>query len=347
MGEQTKAPEDEPLLDTPEKLWQFATDRDGELRAVARSVTYEPAVIEDAVQHAKVYADTVPWPEPGRAFGVLSRMVRNCCVDHLRARGPARGVAVLAATERTVESDPAVLVTDRHDLDHRLRLAKSWLTLREWTAFVMRAEGASYTEIAEHLGISTDGVETMLLRARKKCRRRRAATQWGIGGSAWSWCRTRRRRFLGAAPLPVAAALLVIGATVAPLIGDLPWFAGRSDPVASSQRYVHISESGPEARSSADSAFDRDAQPVAFAAHAPGSDGPTPDERGVRVEAPSLAPSGVVAVNVPKLDRATGSVVMSRSHDGDTDTSMSEELERCARGAVAAVPMLPTGGCAF
>jgi RNA polymerase sigma-70 factor (ECF subfamily) len=140
-----------------------------ELLAYASSISRSADASRDAVQEAflryfveRTYGRSIQHP---RAW--LYRVVRNYLLDRLGA----------AATKYEVDQDQATdLPDDRQGPEERLHCAqmarqlRSLLSRREIECVGLRAEGMSYEEIGQALGIRPGTVSAFLSRVHKKLR---------------------------------------------------------------------------------------------------------------------------------------------------------------------------------
>jgi RNA polymerase sigma factor (sigma-70 family) len=125
-----------------------------------------PDCAEDACQDAweRIWRH---WdrPEPDRREAWALRIVRNCCLDRLRA---GRRTTPVADPDPGVEGDAEDEAIRRLEVDASLRLlAKLPVALRE-TLWLREVAGLSYAEIAEMQAIPVGTVMSRLHSARKR-----------------------------------------------------------------------------------------------------------------------------------------------------------------------------------
>lgn len=99
-----------------------------------------------------------PW-----LFAVALNLVRE---DARRNERQGRRLTLLKADETTSPAPDAVF--ERREQQARVRAALDRLSARDREALLLKAEGFSYEEIAEALGLARGAVGTTLARARKR-----------------------------------------------------------------------------------------------------------------------------------------------------------------------------------
>lgn len=99
-----------------------------------------------------------PW-----LFAVALNLVRE---DARRNERQGRRLTLLKADETTSPAPDAVF--ERRERQARVREALDQLSARDREALLLKAEGFSYEEIAEALGLARGAIGTTLARARKR-----------------------------------------------------------------------------------------------------------------------------------------------------------------------------------
>jgi len=154
--------------------WDEILAREGpEVWRTAYRIVGNRADADDCFQEAFLAAWEVARRGPvGHWRGLLKRLVAARAVDRLRRRlrqGPREAVADWDAL-RGPEPPPSKSSEDA-ELPGRLREALARLPPKQAAAFCLRAlDGWSYSEIAEHLGGTTDAIGVLLHRARRRLR---------------------------------------------------------------------------------------------------------------------------------------------------------------------------------
>jgi RNA polymerase sigma-70 factor, ECF subfamily len=99
----------------------------------------------------------------------LYRVVHNLAIDHVRRRGVHESAVAGWMAERTLSDKPT---SAENELIQQQRVAgyMSLLNDRERECLTLRAEGLSYQEVGEVLGISHKAVSVYLVRGLKKVR---------------------------------------------------------------------------------------------------------------------------------------------------------------------------------
>jgi RNA polymerase sigma-70 factor (ECF subfamily) len=139
------------------------------MRRLAHSMLGHEAAMDDVLQTAYVRAFRALPDFDGRArFGTwLHRIVANAAIDELR-RVARRGEVDLDALEgRAAASDPSGASDTRMDLANALAGLPADLRI---VVLMVDAEGYSYDEVAEVVGIPPGTVASRLNRARAKLR---------------------------------------------------------------------------------------------------------------------------------------------------------------------------------
>jgi RNA polymerase sigma factor (sigma-70 family) len=155
-------------LDGAEALWTFAHSVRPQLLATALLVTSNRADAEDAVSTAIINAPRCPYHEPRRILGYLRHATRNAVIDQYRRARLPDSLARLAATERTIAVDPAVIVCDQ--AEDRWLCDRAARVLPESTldAFRMVADGRRQADVAAEYGTSPKAVAHWVERGRKR-----------------------------------------------------------------------------------------------------------------------------------------------------------------------------------
>jgi RNA polymerase sigma-70 factor (ECF subfamily) len=143
-------------------------ERDRGLRALAFRLLGSADEMDDVLQDAYVKAFVaLPRFRGDAALGTwLYRVVYNTCLDHLRRRPPeaAEAGADLAGSTR----DPADLVAERSALEAGLA---ALTPVERGAVLLVDAEGFSYADAAEILGVAPGTIASRLNRARASLRR--------------------------------------------------------------------------------------------------------------------------------------------------------------------------------
>jgi RNA polymerase sigma-70 factor (ECF subfamily) len=139
----------------------------------ALAIVGDPDTAADAVQDAfvRAYERLARCADPDRFGGWVYRMLRNRCLDELRA-ARRRGQSLAAAATLTSDDDPE---DDFHRTTLRgvIRTALDALTppLRE--AFVLKhVDGLSYDEMQASTGVARSALKMRVKRAREELERR-------------------------------------------------------------------------------------------------------------------------------------------------------------------------------
>jgi RNA polymerase sigma-70 factor (ECF subfamily) len=138
---------------------------------LARRVMGNDADAEEIVQEAllRVWINAARW-RPSAAFRTwLYRIVVNLCLNRKR-RAP---FAALEEAGEPADTSPDVLATaERREAERLIAEAIAALPARQRAAIVLTYfEGHSNADSAAILGMSVSGIETLLVRARRKLRK--------------------------------------------------------------------------------------------------------------------------------------------------------------------------------
>jgi RNA polymerase sigma-70 factor (ECF subfamily) len=129
----------------------------------------DPELAADAVQETFVRLAERP-PEAGALRAWLYRVGTNVVLDSGRTR--RRRLRILAgASECATLADPPLnpeAALDREERRREVQAALAALSARDRTVLLMRAEGFAHREIAATIGVSTQSVGSIILRAMKK-----------------------------------------------------------------------------------------------------------------------------------------------------------------------------------
>jgi RNA polymerase sigma-70 factor (ECF subfamily) len=138
----------------------------------------DPELAADAVQETFMRLAERP-PQAGALRAWLYRVGTNVVLDSGRTR--RRRLRLLAGSpESATLADPPLdpeAALDREERRRRVQAALAALSARDRTVLLMRAEGFAHREIAATIGVSTQSVGSIVLRAMKKL----AATLGGEG----------------------------------------------------------------------------------------------------------------------------------------------------------------------
>lgn len=158
-------------LDGAEALWTFAHSVRPQLLATALLVTSNRADADDAVSAAVLKAPRCPYHEPRRVLGYLRHATRNAVIDQYRRARLPDSLARLAATERTIAVDPAVIVCDQ--AEDRWLCARAAKVLPESTfgALRMVGDGHRIADVAAEYGKTPKAVQSRVERARRRVQR--------------------------------------------------------------------------------------------------------------------------------------------------------------------------------
>jgi RNA polymerase sigma-70 factor, ECF subfamily len=153
-----------------EEFWALVEPHDRGLRALAYRLLGDADAMDDVLQDAYLKAFRALPSFRGRsAMGSwLYRIVYNTCMDYLR-RGRLRRHAPITSAEDAPDPgpDPAELATDRRDL---ARALASLHPEARAAVLLVDAEGMSYAQAAEVLGVSPGTIGSRLNRARSVLR---------------------------------------------------------------------------------------------------------------------------------------------------------------------------------
>ncbi len=129
----------------------------------------DPELAADAVQETFMRLAERP-PEAGALRAWLYRVGTNVVIDSGRTR--VRRLRILAgAPESATLADPPLnpeAALDREERRREVQAALAALSARDRTVLLMRAEGFAHREIAATIGVSTQSVGSIILRAMKK-----------------------------------------------------------------------------------------------------------------------------------------------------------------------------------
>lgn len=129
----------------------------------------DPELAADAVQETFVRLAERP-PEAGALRAWLYRVGTNVVIDS--SRTSRRRLRILAgAPECAPLADPPLspdAALDREERRREVQAALAALGARDRTVLLMRAEGFAHREIAATIGVSTQSVGSIILRAMKK-----------------------------------------------------------------------------------------------------------------------------------------------------------------------------------
>lgn len=160
-------------------MGNFYADHRSELRSRAYRILKDHSRAEEIVQDSivKVLLAAPELTSREHALAYLHRVVRNTCIDHLRAEGRQPHLVLLddksVAFEdvSTTEATPEELLISADDAAI-VRGALSLLSAAERAALVMwEVEGRSSIDIAKELGITESSVRHTVSRARSSLRR--------------------------------------------------------------------------------------------------------------------------------------------------------------------------------
>jgi RNA polymerase sigma-70 factor (ECF subfamily) len=138
-----------------------------------RSLIGLQAEAEDLAQEAflRLYTSLLDGQTIGNARSWVFRVAHNLAIDHLRRASHLKQAVpeVWHVSEEQLDAAPnaeqRLIEQERHQ---RLRRAMMRLSPQERYCLDLRAEGLSYREIAEVLGVSVSSVNTFLSRGVKK-----------------------------------------------------------------------------------------------------------------------------------------------------------------------------------
>lgn len=129
----------------------------------------DPELAADAVQETFMRLAERP-PQAGAVRSWLYRVGTNVVIDSGRTR--QRRLRILAASpECATLADPPLnpeAALDREERRREVQAALAALSARDRTVLLMRAEGFAHREIAATIGVSTQSVGSITLRAMKK-----------------------------------------------------------------------------------------------------------------------------------------------------------------------------------
>ena len=175
---------------TVDDLDTWYREHNGWLRRVATRLLGDASLAEDVVHEAFIRAwiarDRLTSDEHVGPW--LHRTTRNLCVDaHRRdAHRLAASVVEIAGSD-----DPAVEVESHLAWADIVACLRS-LNERQRRALVMRAEGMSYSDVADELGITAVGARAVVNRARQALRLRLQEAGHSVAG-LWIWFQHRGR----------------------------------------------------------------------------------------------------------------------------------------------------------
>lgn len=136
----------------------------------AERMTGRPDEAEDIVQAAfiKGYGSLSSCRNPDRVGAWLFRIAANGCKDHLKSRR-RKDVSFDATSDFEAEEGNPGENLDRSELRREIESALSGLPEDQREAFVLKhAEGWSYPEISERLGVSVPALKMRVHRAREE-----------------------------------------------------------------------------------------------------------------------------------------------------------------------------------
>lgn len=131
-------------------------------RAEAEDLTQETFLrLYDSLQKGHAMGNARPW---------LYRVAHNLAIDWLRQQGrleqiEEEALPLAAVIDAAPNAEQRLLASERHK---RLRVVLSRLSPQQRHCLFLRAEGLSYREIGEVLGIGVSSVATFLGRAIKR-----------------------------------------------------------------------------------------------------------------------------------------------------------------------------------
>ncbi|HEX8210132.1 MAG TPA: sigma-70 family RNA polymerase sigma factor [Longimicrobium sp.] len=129
----------------------------------------DPELAADAVQETFMRLANRP-PEGGAVRAWLYRVGTNVVIDSSRTH--RRRLRILAGSPECAPlADPPLdpeAALDREERRREVQAALAALSARDRTVLLMRAEGFAHREIAATIGVSTQSVGSITLRAMKK-----------------------------------------------------------------------------------------------------------------------------------------------------------------------------------
>jgi RNA polymerase sigma-70 factor, ECF subfamily len=256
------------------------------LMAFCRSRLGSREEAEDAVQqtflnaHRSLRSGTVPHAEAAWMFAIAANVCRE------RHRSAWRRSRVEVVSDDGLVGEQAA-PEQSHDELAGVADALAALTPNQRRAILMREwQGLSYREIAGELALTEGAVETLIFRARRslasKLDRSRGRI-WGISnlGPAFAW----GKAVLGGTAAQVAAATLVVGASVGGVVAVMPRHAS-TPPAAVPVRSVSATPvhraAAPNHVAAVTRTRPRSTPSAVVSGHVPGTDPGTRPESPVR-----------------------------------------------------------------
>ena len=193
---------------------------------LCRALLRDRAEAEDASQQVFLSAHRalLNGSAPREPAAWLATIARNECWARIHAgmRRPTVAARYEGSCEGSLEGshapDSLVEVIRRADM-HELWVAVSELPSQQRDALLLREFGGlSYEALSAALSVSTPAVESLLVRARQRLRRRLEGVYAGLGGAGWGDALVRLLGGGGGAA-PVAAKAAALGLGVAAVTG--------------------------------------------------------------------------------------------------------------------------------